>query len=59
LKIEEALGEGIEIGKVIGREHLALDNREVDLDLIEPIGVNRSMHESQIQANYTLVYLRN
>ena len=40
LKIEEPLGEGIEIGKVIGRKHLALDNREVDLDLIEPPGVH-------------------
>lgn len=28
---------GVEIGKVIGRMHLALDNRE-DLDLIEPTG---------------------
>ena len=48
LKIEEALCEGVEISKVIGREHLALDNREVDLDLIKPTSVNRSMHESQV-----------
>ena len=47
LKIEETLGEGIEIGKVVGREHLALDNREVDLDLIEPTGVHRHMHERE------------
>ena len=44
----QALGQGVEIAKVIGREHLALDNREVDLDLIEPVGVNRSMRKSQV-----------
>jgi len=47
LKIEEALGESVEIGKVIGREHLALDNREVDFDLIEPTGVNGGMHKRE------------
>jgi hypothetical protein len=47
LKVKEALGEGVEIGEVIGREHLALDNREVDLDLIKPTGVNRGMHERE------------
>ena len=39
LKIEEALSQSVEIGKVIGREHLALNNREVDLDLIKPTSV--------------------
>ena len=43
LKIEEALGKGIEIGKVIGGEHLGLDNREVDLDLVEPAGMDGRM----------------
>ena len=47
LKIEEALSQSVEIGKVIGREHLALNNREVNLDLIEPAGINGSMHESE------------
>src|SRR6266478_2988318 len=32
-----------ERGEVIGGEHLALDDREVDLDLIEPTGVHRSV----------------
>ena len=31
LKVEEALGEGVEIGKIVGRENLALDNREIDI----------------------------
>ncbi len=35
--LPRALDQGVEIGKVIGRMHLALDNRE-DLDLIEPTG---------------------
>ena len=28
LKIEETLSQSVEIGKVIGREHLAVNNRE-------------------------------
>ena len=47
LKIEEVLSQSVEIGKVIGRKHFALNNREVNLDLIEPTGVNGSMHESE------------
>jgi hypothetical protein len=37
LEIEEALGQSVEIGKVIGCEHLALNNREVDRDLIKQL----------------------
>ena len=47
LQIEEALSQSVEIGKVIGREHLVLNNREVNLDLIELTGVNGSMHERE------------
>ena len=47
LKIEEALSWSVEIGKVIGREHLALNNREINLNLIEPTVMNWSMHESE------------
>ena len=47
MKFEKVLGEAVEIGKVIGREYLALDNGEVNLDLIEPTGVNRGMHKGE------------
>ncbi len=38
------LGEGTE---VVRGEHLALDNGEIDLDLVEPAGVNRSMDRDE------------
>ena len=33
--------------EVLRREHLALDDREVDLDLIQPAGVDRGMNEDE------------
>src|SRR5229473_4569025 len=47
LKVEEALREGVEIGKIVGRENLPLDNREIDFDLVEPTGMNGGMHERE------------
>jgi len=47
LKIEEALGELAKPGEIVWREHLALDDGEVDLDLIEPTGMDGSVHENQ------------
>ena len=38
------LGEGRE---VVGGEHLALHDREVDLDLVEPTGMDRTMHRHE------------
>ena len=38
---EEPLFDGGEVGEVVGLQHLALDDREVDLDLVEPAGVDR------------------
>src|SRR5713226_2390232 len=34
-------------GEVVGRQHLALDDGEVDLDLVEPAGVDRSVDEDE------------
>ena len=45
LKVEETHGEGVKIGKIVGSENLALDNGEIDFDLVEPTGMNRGMHE--------------
>ena len=36
---------GFQIGKVIGGEHLPLDDGEVDFDLIEPTGVDGGMDQ--------------
>ena len=35
-------------GKIVRREELSLDNREIDFDLVEPTGVNRSVDEDGI-----------
>ena len=37
-----------EVRKVVGREQLALDDGEIDLDLAEPTGVDRSVDEDDI-----------
>src|SRR3712207_8305702 len=48
LKGDEAFGQGVEIGEVVGGQGLALNHREVDLDLVEPGGVYRKVDEPQI-----------
>src|SRR5262245_33140783 len=45
LEAKEALTDSAARRKVVRREDLALDGREVDLDLIEPAGVNRDVDE--------------
>lgn len=47
LEIEKAFSEGLQPGEVVGRENLALHDGEVDLDLVKPTGMNRSVHEPQ------------
>lgn len=47
LKVQKAFGDGVEIRKVIGRQDLPLDDREIDFDLVEPTCMNRRMHERQ------------
>ena len=45
---EQSLLEIGEAGAVIGSEDLALNNGEVDLNLVEPTGVNRSVDEYSV-----------
>ena len=40
--------EGVEVGEVVGLEHFALGNGEVDLRLVEPAGVHRGEDEDQV-----------
>ena len=47
LKIEQTFGESFQPGEIVRRKDLPLDNREVDLDLVEPTGVYRSMDERE------------
>jgi hypothetical protein len=47
-EVEEALFDGSEVGEVVGLQHLAVDDREVDLDLVEPAGVDRQVDEDEI-----------
>ena len=45
LKIEQSLGEDVQVREVIWSENLSLHDREINLDLIEPTGVSGSMNE--------------
>ena len=48
--LESHLGppERAEVWKIAGREQLALDNGEVDLDLVQPTGMDRCMNQNNI-----------
>lgn len=47
LEVEQAFRELVEAGEVVRGEDLSLDDREVDLDLIEPTGMNWTMNEGE------------
>ena len=48
LKGKKALFEIGQRGKIVRREDFSLDNREIDFDLVEPTGVDRSVDEDGI-----------
>ena len=48
LEVEDSLRESLQGREVIGREHLALEHGEVDLDLVEPARVYRSVDEYEV-----------
>jgi hypothetical protein len=48
LESEQSFSDGVERGKVVGREDLSLDDGEVDFNLVEPTGVDGTMDESQV-----------
>ena len=48
LEVEDALGDCV-LGREVGRgECLALEDREVDLDLVHPAGVRGQMHQGEV-----------
>ncbi|HUE81295.1 MAG TPA: hypothetical protein VMM84_04205 [Pyrinomonadaceae bacterium] len=48
LESQQSLLEMVQGGEVIGSEHFSLDDREIDLDLIEPTSMDRRVHEMGI-----------
>src|SRR5438552_9846245 len=48
LKAAQAILDGRERWEVVGREDFALDDREVDLDLVQPTGVDGRVHEHNL-----------
>src|SRR5215208_4374222 len=48
LKGDEAFAQDLEIGEVVRSEDLALNHREVDLDLLEPGGMSGKVDEPQV-----------
>lgn len=48
LEFEDFLGEIREGREVVRCKHLALKDREIDLDLVKPAGVNWSVHEYEV-----------
>jgi hypothetical protein len=45
LETAEPVSQSVEVGEIGWLDDLALDDREHDLDLVEPRGVDRQMHE--------------
>ena len=48
LEAGEALLNDVEVGEVVGGQRFSLDDREVDLDLVEPGRVDRGVHQNRV-----------
>src|SRR5215208_1452146 len=49
LEGDEVFGQSVKVGEIVGGQDLALDHREIDLDLVEPGGVSRKVDEPQVE----------
>ena len=49
---------GIEVGEVVRRQHLALDDRKVDFHLVEPTGMDRCMHQNDSRIDFRHPFAR-
>lgn len=45
----ESIDDGLQAREVVGREDFALDDREDDLDLVEPGGLEGQVHEHEVR----------
>jgi len=48
LESEQALFEFGQRGEIVGRQDFSLNDREIDLDLVEPTGVDGSVDEDRV-----------
>ena len=48
LEGQDALAEVVERGGIAGSQHLALQDREVDLDLVDPACVDRQVDDNEV-----------
>jgi hypothetical protein len=48
LESVEALDDGLEAGEVVRGQHFALDDGEHELDLVQPRGVKREVHQHEV-----------
>src|SRR6266545_5391269 len=48
LEAEQPLGHLAKVGEVVGGQDLALHDREVDLDLVQPRGVDRQVDQREV-----------
>jgi len=48
LEALETVGQDFQGVEIIWREHLSLNNREVDLDLVEPTGMDGTMDHPEV-----------
>lgn len=53
LETKDPRGEVIEVSKAVGGDGFTLQDREVDLDLAEPGGVNRKVHQHHVGRRLT------
>lgn len=49
LEAGQALLDHVEVGEVVGGQYFSLDDREVDLDLVEPGSVDRRVDHDRVR----------
>src|SRR5213596_1018703 len=49
LEVEDGALETGQVGEVVGLEQLALEDREVDLDLVQPTGMDGQVDEAYVR----------
>ena len=47
LEVEKTFCNGVKVVEIIRSKNLSLDDGEVDFNLVEPTGMNRTVHKNQ------------
>lgn len=58
LEPEQAHPDGHQGGEIVGREDFALDDREVNLDLVEPTGMDGCVRQGRQEGRWRLIGVR-